>query len=63
MCVSESSRLIKLIDFGLARKINADITIKAMMGTAEYVSPEVVNYDPISLASDMWSLGVICYIM
>jgi serine/threonine protein kinase len=34
-----------------------------MSGTPEFVSPEVVNYDPISLASDTWSLGVIAYVL
>ena len=34
-----------------------------MCGTAEFVSPEVVNYDPVSLNSDMWSLGVIAYVL
>lgn len=32
-----------------------------MCGTAEFVSPEVVNYDPVSFASDMWSVGVLSY--
>merc|ERR1719430_89348 len=32
-------------------------------GTPEFVSPEVVGYDFISTGSDMWSLGVICYIL
>ncbi len=34
-----------------------------MCGTAEFVSPEVINYDPVSPASDVWSLGVIAYVL
>ena len=34
-----------------------------MSGTPEFVSPEVVNYDPVSLVSDTWSLGVIAYVL
>lgn len=34
-----------------------------MMGTAEFVSPEVVNYEKLSLQSDMWSVGVITYML
>jgi serine/threonine protein kinase len=34
-----------------------------MLGTPEFVSPEVVNYEPISLNTDLWSIGVITYIM
>lgn len=34
-----------------------------MCGTPEFVPPEVVNYDPVSLSSDLWSLGVIAYVL
>ena len=34
-----------------------------MSGTPEFVAPEVVNYDPVSVVSDMWSLGVIAYVL
>jgi len=27
----------------------------------EFVAPEVVSYEKISFATDMWSIGVICY--
>ena len=29
-----------------------------MCGTAEFLAPEIVNYDDISVASDMWAVGV-----
>ena len=28
-----------------------------MCGTAEFLAPEIVNYDDISVASDMWAVG------
>ncbi|CAL4135705.1 unnamed protein product, partial [Meganyctiphanes norvegica] len=34
-----------------------------MIGTAEFVAPEIVNYEPLHLATDMWALGVITYIL
>ena len=34
-----------------------------MCGTLEYMSPEVMNCTRASAASDMWSLGVIAYLM
>ena len=34
-----------------------------MCGTPEFVAPEVVCYDFISTKTDMWSIGVICYIL
>lgn len=34
-----------------------------MHGTPEFVAPEVINYEPVGLGTDMWSIGVICYIL
>ena len=28
-----------------------------MCGTAEFLAPEIVNYDDITVASDMWAVG------
>eukprot|EP00095_Tigriopus_kingsejongensis_P003639 maker-scaffold606_size125303-snap-gene-0.15 protein:Tk03639 transcript:maker-scaffold606_size125303-snap-gene-0.15-mRNA-1 annotation:"death-associated protein kinase 2 isoform x2" len=63
MLKTENSPLLKLIDFGLSRKIKPDEEIREMLGTPEFVSPEVVNFEPISLNTDMWSIGVITYIL
>lgn len=37
--------------------------LKVMQGTPEFVAPEVINYEPVCTATDMWSIGVICYIL
>uniref|UniRef100_A0A673NP42 non-specific serine/threonine protein kinase n=1 Tax=Sinocyclocheilus rhinocerous TaxID=307959 RepID=A0A673NP42_9TELE len=54
---------IKLIDFGLAHKIDFGNDFKNIFGTPEFVAPEVVNYEPLGLEADMWSIGVITYIL
>ncbi|XP_069758981.1 death-associated protein kinase 2-like isoform X1 [Narcine bancroftii] len=54
---------IKLIDFGLARKIEDGVEFKNIFGTPEFVAPEIVNYEPLGLPADMWSIGVITYIL
>ncbi|KAI4872203.1 hypothetical protein NFI96_031036 [Prochilodus magdalenae] len=54
---------IKLIDFGLAHKIEDGVEFKNIFGTPEFVAPEIVNYEPLGIASDMWSIGVITYIL
>ncbi|XP_030621829.1 death-associated protein kinase 2 isoform X3 [Chanos chanos] len=54
---------IKLIDFGLAHKIEDDVEFKNIFGTPEFVAPEIVNYEPLGLEADMWSIGVITYIL
>ncbi|XP_069460676.1 death-associated protein kinase 2-like isoform X2 [Ambystoma mexicanum] len=54
---------IKIIDFGLAQKIDAGVTFKSLCGTPQYIAPEVINYEPLGTATDMWSIGVITYIL
>lgn len=54
---------IKIIDFGLAQRIESDSPIRVMFGTPEFISPEILNYEPIGYKSDMWSVGVICYVL
>ena len=34
-----------------------------MFGTPEFIPPEIINYEPIAVQSDMWSVGVICYVL
>ncbi|OCT61985.1 serine/threonine-protein kinase 17A [Xenopus laevis] len=54
---------IRIVDFGLSRRVDAIKEIREILGTPEYVAPEVLNYEPISTATDMWSIGVLTYIM
>uniref|UniRef100_A0A672I9Y3 Myosin light chain kinase, smooth muscle n=1 Tax=Salarias fasciatus TaxID=181472 RepID=A0A672I9Y3_SALFA len=63
MCVNKTGSKIKLIDFGLARRLENAGTLKVLFGTPEFVAPEVINYEAISYPTDMWSIGVICYIL
>ncbi|XP_064030262.1 myosin light chain kinase, smooth muscle-like isoform X2 [Pogoniulus pusillus] len=63
VCVSPGSHWLKIIDFGLARKLAPDIPVKVLQGTPEFMAPEVVAFEPVDLSTDMWSVGVICYIL
>uniref|UniRef100_A0A803JYF6 Myosin light chain kinase n=1 Tax=Xenopus tropicalis TaxID=8364 RepID=A0A803JYF6_XENTR len=63
MCVNKTGTKIKLIDFGLARRLESCPNLKVLFGTPEFVAPEVINYEPIGYSTDMWSIGVICYIL
>lgn len=34
-----------------------------LAGTVDYVAPEVLNYEPIGLYTDIWSVGVLAYVL
>ena len=57
---------IKIVDFGLSRHDNVgscvDGVMKTKVGTPYYVAPEVLNRK-YTKACDMWSIGVIVYIL
>ncbi|KAL3071864.1 hypothetical protein niasHT_031055 [Heterodera trifolii] len=63
MCVSQTSNQIKLIDFGLAQWYDGSKDLMFMAGTPEFAAPEVIKYEPLDFHTDMWSLGVIAYIL
>ncbi|KAG7455089.1 hypothetical protein MATL_G00252660 [Megalops atlanticus] len=63
MCVNRLTHHIKIIDFGLARKYKPKEKLRVNFGTPEFLAPEVVNYDFVSYRTDMWSLGVITYML
>ncbi|XP_050520001.1 uncharacterized protein LOC126893644 isoform X2 [Daktulosphaira vitifoliae] len=63
LCLTKTGNRIKIIDFGLARKFNPQHKLQVLFGTPEFVAPEVVNFDAIGFGTDMWSVGVICYVL
>uniref|UniRef100_A0A8C4R4B5 Protein kinase domain-containing protein n=1 Tax=Eptatretus burgeri TaxID=7764 RepID=A0A8C4R4B5_EPTBU len=63
LCVNREGNQIKIIDFGLARRYKPREQLKVLFGTPEFLAPEVVNYDHVSFATDMWSLGIIAYML
>ncbi|XP_063987212.1 uncharacterized protein LOC135167689 isoform X2 [Diachasmimorpha longicaudata] len=63
MCQSRTCHRIKLIDFGLAQTLTPNTPIRVLFGTPEFVSPEIISFEPIGPESDMWSIGVICYVL
>ncbi|XP_067947028.1 myosin light chain kinase family member 4-like [Watersipora subatra] len=63
VCVATTGTRIKIIDFGLALRYDTGCGIRTMAGTLEFMAPEVANFEDVSPATDMWSVGVICYVL
>lgn len=63
LCLTKTGNRIKIIDFGLARFYDPEKKLQVLFGTPEFVAPEVVNFDQIGYGTDMWSVGVICYVL
>ncbi|XP_014611049.1 PREDICTED: myosin light chain kinase, smooth muscle-like [Polistes canadensis] len=63
LCLTKEGNRIKIIDFGLARDYDPNKKLQVLFGTPEFVAPEVVNFDQIGFGTDMWSIGVICYVL
>ncbi|XP_072230284.1 myosin light chain kinase, smooth muscle-like [Leuresthes tenuis] len=63
VCVDTTGMRIKIIDFGLASELEEGKPLMVMHGTPEFVAPEVISYEPVGLETDMWSIGVICFIL
>ncbi|KAK6911333.1 Protein kinase domain [Dillenia turbinata] len=54
---------LKLADFGSAEWVNGDEKMEGIVGTPYYVAPEVILGREYNEKVDVWSAGVILYIM
>uniref|UniRef100_W5MSH8 non-specific serine/threonine protein kinase n=1 Tax=Lepisosteus oculatus TaxID=7918 RepID=W5MSH8_LEPOC len=57
--------VVKIIDFGCAQTFNP-LFLKQLSqrhGTLEYMSPEMIKGDVVGPPADIWSLGVLTYVM
>lgn len=58
----DENMIVALIDFGFAMRVDDDIG-KDVLGTPAYVAPELLQGSRPSFASDIWSLGIVLYLM
>ncbi len=54
--------ILKLVDFGFAKQVG-DGRCFTICGSPAYVAPEIVKEIPYTKAVDLWSVGVIMYIL
>jgi serine/threonine-protein kinase len=63
----DGNELVKVLDFGLAKRLNAsipeDTQNDTVPGSPKYMAPEVIRQQPIDGRTDIYSLGVMLYQM
>ncbi|XP_041080866.1 MAP kinase-activated protein kinase 2-like isoform X2 [Polyodon spathula] len=61
--VKERNAVLKLTDFGFAKETTTHNSLQTPCFTPYYVAPEVLGPEKYDKSCDMWSLGVIMYIL
>lgn len=59
---AEDDADVKIVDFGFAVRAS-DLSITEKVGTPAYMAPEILHRMPYGKPVDMWSFGVILYIL
>jgi len=62
LLLSEDKKTLKISDFGLSKDFTSE-KLTTSCGTAIYVAPEVLMATSYDTGCDIWSLGVITYIL
>ncbi|XP_067369922.1 obscurin [Channa argus] len=53
---------IKICDFGFCQEIDTSRHQYTMFGTPEFIAPEIVHQEPVTVATDIWAVGVMAYL-
>jgi serine/threonine protein kinase len=63
LMLSADNTTIKLTDFGFAAKCEDDFCLHEGCGSPSYVAPEILLRVPYGRPVDIWSIGVVGYIL
>jgi len=64
LCTGANNEIIKVADFGLSKEFDDNNkALETMCGTPDYVAPEVLRGNGYTNAVDIWSIGVVTYVM
>uniref|UniRef100_A0A8C2JZS2 non-specific serine/threonine protein kinase n=1 Tax=Cyprinus carpio TaxID=7962 RepID=A0A8C2JZS2_CYPCA len=54
---------VKLSDLGDAVQVSGHRYVHLLLGNPEFAAPELIQGTPVSLSTDVWSVGVLAYVM
>ncbi len=58
----DEDREVKITDFGIASIMDEDFTkTQSLLGTPQYVAPEILNRDILTEQSDIYSIGILMF--
>uniref|UniRef100_A0AAY4B969 Uncharacterized protein n=1 Tax=Denticeps clupeoides TaxID=299321 RepID=A0AAY4B969_9TELE len=60
---TRTSNKIKIIELGQSRHLTPGDQTKIQFTTAEYAAPEIHQNEMVSTVTDMWSVGVLVYVL
>ena len=60
---ADDSASIKIGDFGFARRVHTPESLTSRCGTPSYVAPEILKNIPHDQRTDLWSIGVVIYVL
>lgn len=60
---SKTSNNVKLVDFGLAARLDPDEIVKVSFSDLEFAAPEIIDHEPVGFGTDMWAVGILSYII
>jgi len=56
-------KTLKIIDLGVCQTLTYGEMAKEPIGTSGYISPEIYSHEEYSFKTDIWSLGIILYLL
>lgn len=59
----EDNASIKVGDFGFARRVHTPSSLTTRVGTPTYVAPEILKNMPHDQRVDLWSIGVVVFVL
>lgn len=60
---SDDNALIRVADFGFARRVHTPESLTSRVGTPSYVAPEILKNIPHDQHVDLWSVGVVIFVL